>query len=175
MLCEGWNSNSAGSQLASIRRHLAGQLAPILPRVATQLDDALAAAALNPTERRAVARIVARLEADLGDDLLAVWMYGSRARGEADPTETHYDRRSDIDMMAIVGPGRDVSAFKWEFTPKLIEAVEAEGDSPPYYSMHMHELEWLIDRRRIRSFFFQEVDRDKLVLAGGDLEGEEYR
>ena len=33
---------------------------------------------------------------------------------------------------------------------------------------------WLIDRRRIRSFFFGEVDRDKLVLAG-DLEGEEYR
>lgn len=141
----------------------------------TKLDDALSAAALNDTERRAVARIVDRLQAELGEDLLAVWLYGSRARGEADPTETDYDRRSDIDMMAIVAPGRDVSALKWEFTPKLIDAVEAEGDSPPYYSMHMHELEWLIDRRRIRSFFFQEVDRDKLVLAGSDLEGEEFR
>jgi predicted nucleotidyltransferase len=149
--------------------------APILWGVATQIDDALSAAALNETERRAVARIVASLEAELGDDLLAVWLYGSRARGEADPTETHYDLRSDIDMMAIVGPGRDVSAFKWEFTPKLIGAVEDEDDSPPYYSMQMHELEWLIDRRRIRSFFFQEVDRDKLVLAGSRLEGEEYR
>lgn len=149
--------------------------APILSGVTTKLDDALSAAALNETERRAVARIVDRLQAELGEDLLAVWLYGSRARGEADPTETDYDRRSDIDMMAIVAPGRDVSAFKWEFTPKLIEAVEAEGDSPPYYSMHMHELEWLIDRRRIRSFFFQEVDRDKLVLAGSDLEGEEHR
>lgn len=39
----------------------------------------------------------------------------------------------------------------------------------------MHELEWLIDRRRIRSFFFQDVDRDKLVLAGSDLEGGEIR
>lgn len=41
--------------------------------------------------------------------------------------------------------------------------------------MQLHELEWLIDRRRIRSFFFQEVDHDKLVLAGSDLEGEAYR
>ena len=148
---------------------------PILLGMPTQLDSALDAAALNDTERRAVARIVALLEEELGDDLLAVWLYGSRARGEADPNETHYDRRSDIDMMAIVGPGRNVSSFKWEFTPKLIDAVVAEGDFPPYYSMHLHELEWLIDRRRIRSFFFGEVDRDKLVLAGSDLEGEEYR
>jgi len=140
-----------------------------------QLTEAFARAALNETERRAVARIVGLLEAELGDDLLAAWLYGSRARGEADPDETHYDRRSDIDMMAIVGPGRDAGAFSWEFTPKLIAAVAAEGDSPPYYSMHFHQLEWLIDRRRIRSFFFAEVDRDKIVLAGGDLEGDEYR
>lgn len=140
-----------------------------------QLTEALVRAALNETERRAVARIVALLEEDLGDDLLAVWLYGSRARGEADPHETHYDRRSDIDMMAIVGPGRDASAFSWEFTPKLIEAVAAEGDSPPYYSLRFYDADFLRDRRRIRSFFFQEVDRDKLVLAGGDLEGDEYR
>jgi hypothetical protein len=78
-------------------------------------------------------------------------------------------------MMAIVGPGRDASAFSWEFTPKLIAAVEAEGDSPPYYSLRFCDADWLIDRRRIRSFFFAEVDRDKLVLAGGDLDGGEYR
>lgn len=141
----------------------------------SQLADALAEAALNDTERRAVARIVALLKEELGEDLLAVWLYGSRARGEADPSETHYDRRSDIDMMAIVGSGRDADAFKRDFMPKLIEAVAAEGDSPPYYSLHLHGLAWLIDRRRIRSFFFQEVDRDKIVLAGSPLDGEEYR
>jgi len=143
--------------------------------MAPRLADALAAAALNETERRAVARIVALLEEELTEDLLAVWLYGSRARGEADPNETHYDRRSDIDMIAIVDPRRDVRAFHWDFTPKLIEAVDAEGDSPPYYSLQMIDADWLIDRRRIRSFFFQEVDRDKIVLAGGDLEGDEYR
>jgi predicted nucleotidyltransferase len=148
---------------------------PILPSVTTQLDNALDRAALNDTERRAIGRIVDLLKSELGDDLLAVWLYGSRARGEADPNETHYDRRSDIDMMAILDPSRDVSAFKSDFTPKLIKAVEAEGDSPPYYSLHMYDADRLRNRREIRSFFFQEVDRDKLVLAGGDLEEDEYK
>jgi len=143
--------------------------------VPIQPDSALSGAAVNDTERRVVERIVARLRDELGDDLLAVWLYGSRARGEADPTETDLDRRSDIDMMAIVDSRRDVGAFKWDFTPKLIEAVEAEGDSPPFYSLRIYDAEWLRNRRRIRSFFFQEVDRDKLILAGGDLEGDEYK
>lgn len=143
--------------------------------MAVQLPDALKQAALNDRERRVVARIVALLEEELGDDLLAVWLYGSRARGEADPNETHYDRRSDIDMMAIVDPRRDVGAFKWSFTPKLIQAVEEGGDSPPYYSLQTIDADWLRNRRQIRSFFFGEVDRDKLVLAGGDLQEEHYR
>lgn len=42
-----------------------------------------------------------------------VWLYGSRARGEADPTETDFDRRSDIDLMVIVDPFRDANEFSW--------------------------------------------------------------
>jgi predicted nucleotidyltransferase len=143
--------------------------------VATRLDDPLAAAALSERERRVLRRLVGLLRSELGDDLLAVWLYGSRARGEADPEETHHDRRSDIDLMAILSASRDVSAFKWKFTPKLIELVEAEGDSPPYYSLHMYDADRLRDRRRIRSFFFQEVDRDKIVLAGSALDSAEFR
>jgi predicted nucleotidyltransferase len=140
-----------------------------------QLSEALARAALSETERRAITRIVEALRADLGDDLLAVWLYGSRARGEADPNETHYDRRSDIDMIAIVDPPRKASDVSWDFTPKLIELVAAEGDSPAYYSLQIIDAGWLIDRRQIRSFFYQEVDRDKIVLAGSPLDTEEYQ
>jgi len=149
--------------------------APILTGVTTQLDDTLSTAALNETERWAVARIVAELEAELNEDLLAVWLYGSRARGEADPDETHYDRRSDIDMIAIVASGRDAGEASWELRPRWEALIVAEGDSPPYYSLRFYDADFLRERRAIRDFFFQEVDRDKLVLAGGDLEREEYR
>ena len=149
--------------------------APILPGVATQLDDALSAAALNETERRVIGRLLGRLQTELGDELLAVWLYGSRARGEADPGETDPDRRSDVDMIVIVGPRRDASGVAWEFRPRLEAIADAEGDSPVYYSLRFYDADFLRDRRRIRDFFFGEVDRDKIVLAGGDLEGEDYR
>ena len=129
--------------------------APILSGMTTQIDDTLSAAALNQTERRAVARIVARLESELGDHLLAVWLYGSRARGEADPDETHYDRRSDIDMIAIVASGRDAAEASWELRPRWEAAVVAEGDSPPYYSLRFYDADFL---------------RDRHALAAGDLD-----
>ncbi len=143
---------------------------PILCGVPIQLDNALSGAALNDTERRAVGRIVARLQDELGDDLLAVWLYGSRARGEADPTETDPDRRSDIDMMAIVDPSRDTEeAGRWAL-PMVEAEADAIGDSPVYYSLRIFDTEWLRERREVRSFFAQEVDRDKLVLLGERLD-----
>jgi predicted nucleotidyltransferase len=143
--------------------------------MAAQLDDALATAALNETERRVVQRIVDRLRSEVGPDLLAVWLYGSRARGEADPTETDPDLRSDVDLLAIVDPSRDVAELKW-WAQQMLEAEgDAEGDSPVYYSLRVFDVDWLRGRRQIRSFFIQEVDRDKLVLAGDKLEGEEYQ
>jgi len=143
--------------------------------MAAYLDDALETAALNETERRVVTRILARLSSKIGSDLLAVWLYGSRARGEADPTETDPDLRSDIDLLAIVDSIRDLPELQEWALPMVEEEGDAEGDSPVYYSLRVFDSDWLRDRRQIRSFFIQEVDRDKLILAGGGLEGEEYR
>lgn len=137
--------------------------------MAPRLDSALANAALNARERRIIERIVARLRVELGDDLLAVWLYGSRARGDADPSESDPDLRSDIDLMAIVDPASDAAAVSWEFAPVLEGIADSEGDSPVYYSMRFYDAAHLGSRRRIRSFFFQEVDRDKLVLHGSAL------
>lgn len=142
---------------------------PILPGVTAQLDDVLATAALNEREVRVIARIVAELRATLGSGLLAVWLYGSRARGEADPSETDPDLRSDVDLMAIVDPARDAVAVSWELAPRTEAIADAEGDSPVYYSLRFYDAEYLCDRRQIRSFFFQEVDRDKLILHGSAL------
>lgn len=139
------------------------------------LDDILESAALNDTERRVITRILARLRSKIGSDLLAVWLYGSRARGEADPTETDPDLRSDIDLLAIVDSSRQVSELNLWALPMVEEEGDAEGDSPVYYSLRVFDADWLRGRRQIRSFFIQEVDRDKLILAGGRLEGKEYQ
>ena len=76
----------------------------------THHPEALREAQLTETERRVVKHLLALLEQELGDQLLAVWLYGSRARGEADLEETHHDRRSDVDLMVVVeGIGKHVT------------------------------------------------------------------
>jgi hypothetical protein len=52
----------------------------------------------------------------------------------------------------------------------LHDLARVEGVSPIWYSFFIAEREWLEGRREIRSFFIQEVDRDKLVLFGSALE-----
>jgi predicted nucleotidyltransferase len=111
-----------------------------------------------------------RLSDDLGDDLLAVWLFGSRARGEADVEELDPDRRSDVDLMVVVDPGRDAARLKWELGPHLEAIADEEGDSPVFYSPLFYDSDQLRERRRIQSFFVQEVDRDKVVLLGDGLD-----
>jgi predicted nucleotidyltransferase len=138
--------------------------------VVEHYPQALNEAHLTDVERRVVGHLLASLERELGDDLLAVWLYGSRARGEADLTQTGPDTRSDVDLMVIVAPAAADWDTGYENSVRLAnEAADSEGDDPVWYSVHVHDLEHLRDRRRIRSFFFQEVDRDKVVLMGSPL------
>jgi len=131
--------------------------------MATTPTDALTKAALSETERRVLSRIVALLKAEFGGDLLAVWLYGSRARGE----RTHPD--SDVDLLVIA---RGDTHRNQRVAGDLGEAAAlADGESPFAYSVHVYDPQWLRGRREIESFFIQEVDRDKIVLAGSDLEG----
>lgn len=134
------------------------------------LESPLSDAALSDRERRVVASSVSRLREKLGADLLAVWLYGSRARREADPEETDPDLRSDVDMLAIVAPSLDVAKVGWDAHEWVEEEADSAGDSPVYYSLRVFDTDWLRDRRRIRSFFIQEVDRDKIVLWGARLD-----
>lgn len=138
--------------------------------VSVNLDSVLSSAALSDTEKRVLARLVEVLREELGDDLRAIWLYGSRARGEADPAETDPDRRSDVDLLVVVDPRRDAARFAWDVVELVEAAAAAEGDSPVWYSVLVWDAERLRDRRQIRSFFVQEVDRDKIVLVGGALE-----
>jgi len=125
-------------------------------------DDRLAAASLSDSERRTVRQFVALMSEALGDDLRALWLYGSRARGEP----PHLD--SDVDLMVITAGDRERHQC---VAMDLSEAAAiAERESPFTYSVHVHDREWLRGRREIESFFIGEVDRDKIVLAGSALE-----
>jgi predicted nucleotidyltransferase len=123
----------------------------------------LATTTLTDAERRAVAHLVAALERELGDELHAVWLYGSRARGE--PPR---DEDSDVDVLVVTSRAeRD--------TPQLVrrvakEAADAEGLHPYLgLSVFVTTPEWVWKRRAIEAFYIQEVDRDKIVLAGGEV------
>ena len=127
-----------------------------------QTSDALAPASLSDAERRVIKRLVQRLEAELGADLHAIWLYGSRARGEPPHGE------SDVDLMVIADGD---SASHWRTAWDLVSEIgDAEGVSPVWFSLSIHDLAWLRGRREIRSFFIAEVDRDKIVLYGSGLE-----
>lgn len=118
-----------------------------------QLDKA----SISDSERRTVERFVEFLERNLGDDLIAVWLYGSRARGERPHPE------SDVDIIVLTrrgNPDRDtVSKAVWK-------AADEHGTNPVSFSTQLYDPAYIEDRRRIESFYIQEVDRDKIVLFG---------
>jgi uncharacterized protein (UPF0332 family)/predicted nucleotidyltransferase len=122
----------------------------------------LAQTSLTDVERRVVERFIRLLSGELGDELLAVWLYGSRARGER-PQED-----SDVDLLVIAEREPDSDRL----LELLHEAADAEGGSSFDFSVLTGTPEWVTDRRSIDAFFIREVDRDKIVLAG--LEGEEF-
>ena len=143
-------------------------MAAVEPTV--RVEDLPADLHLTGSERRVVERLLGWLRAEVGDELLAVWLFGSRARGEADLAETDPDRRSDIDLMVVVGGDRDASALDWEISPRLAEIADEEGESPVWFSVLVYDVDRLRARREIESFFVREVDRDKVVLLGDGLD-----
>jgi predicted nucleotidyltransferase len=110
---------------------------------------------LSPEEQRVVERWIEVLRDEI--DLESVWLFGSRARGE---------RRddSDVDLLVITrgDPERD-RQLVWK---AIDEVAWAMGVNPAVFVPHTWDRPWLEGRREIRSFFIQEVDRDKVVLFG---------
>jgi uncharacterized protein (UPF0332 family)/predicted nucleotidyltransferase len=127
----------------------------------------VARSSLSETERRTLDRAVELLRERLGDELISVWLYGSRARGE---TPRHED--SDVDLMVVVG--NETGTTRMEVRDLLYEAAKsAGGEEFAFASMFQTVVvdpAFLAQKRSIAEFFIAEVDRDKLVLFG-DPEG----
>lgn len=117
----------------------------------------LAQASLTEHERDVLGRFVARLREELGDGLVAVWLYGSRARGERSGPE------SDIDVLVLTRSGTE---DRDTVTRAASAAALAEGSPFVLISTQTAAPAWLEERRAIEDFFIQEVDRDKIPLLG---------
>jgi predicted nucleotidyltransferase len=131
---------------------------PAVPGRYSRSMPGLERASLSPVERRVVERFAQALAEEQGADLAGVWLYGSRARGEPPRPE------SDVDLLVV---SERASWADWGAVMRLLdEAASAEGVEPARFSVHLYDPERLAQRRAIRSFFIQEVDRDKIVLAG---------
>ncbi len=123
---------------------------------------ALAETSLSTAERVLLDRFVDALRQDARIALHAVWLFGSRARGEV---PEHDD--SDVDVLVLVD---DATWGGKELVHAALDTAArgragAGGSAPMALGAHQHP-QWLAQRREIRSFFIAEVDRDKVVLAG---------
>jgi predicted nucleotidyltransferase len=118
---------------------------------------------LSPSERTLLESFAAELRAQLGDGLRAVWLFGSRARGEP---PAHED--SDVDLLVLVD---DASWDAQLHVQRLLAEVAEEldlGGLEIWFSIHVHTPTWLAERRSIKSFFVAEVDQDKVVIEGSE-------
>ncbi len=120
----------------------------------------LTEASLSATERALLERFTEDLQARLGGDLHAVWLFGSRARGERPTSE------SDVDVLVLV------ENASWEGKMRVRETLDATANALGAqavawsFSVHINTPAWLAQRREIESFFIAEVDRDKIALFG---------
>ena len=117
----------------------------------------LAGTSLSPQERELLERFANDLRAQSENPLHAVWLFGSRARGET-PSED-----SDVDVLVLIED--DSWEAKSRIHDILQRAARALGLQPLTwsFSVHIHTPLWLERRREIRSFFIAEVDRDKVA------------
>jgi predicted nucleotidyltransferase len=111
----------------------------------------LAETARDERERE---RLVAELVRVYGDQLDAVWLYGSRARGERT-----YDE-SDIDVLVVTRGQVDDKPV----IPAVRRVLDQLGN--PRIDARQRSQASVEDRRAIDSFFVRDVDRDKVLLHG---------
>ncbi len=119
--------------------------------------DPLAGTSLSELERRTVLRLARMLEAELGEELRSVLLFGSRARGEPPRKD------SDVDVLVVCEGGqRDFDRVQ----DLAVAAADIEGYPFVFLAVHVRDPAHVARKRAIRDFFMEEVDRDRVVLAG---------
>ncbi len=120
----------------------------------------LADTSLQPDEQALVEEFVQELRQRLAEQLHAVWLFGSRARGEQPSSE------SDVDLLVLVDHASWDDRMQ---VRKMLDQAARKLDLEALawsFSVHVHTPQWLAERREIKSFFIAEIDRDKVALSG---------
>ena len=103
-------------------------------------------------ERMAVSDCVARLNEEVGDQLIGIWLFGSKARGDSDPD-------SDIDLLAVI------QAQDWDVwhTIRRVSARQSlEHDV--LFNVHIVDLAYWSDETRHQGTLWREIQRDGVSL-----------
>jgi predicted nucleotidyltransferase len=118
----------------------------------------LAEASLSPDEHAVLEGFVRRIDADFGDRVQAVWLFGSRARGE----ETR--PLSDVDVLVIADRGGFVHSAPYydalHDTARQLQLDEIAWS----FSIHVHDARWLQRRQDAGAPFLEEIERDRIEL-----------
>ena len=106
---------------------------------------------LNKTEKNVVTSFVKELKKKVGDDIIAIRLFGSKVRGD-------FEKDSDIDIFILVKSKEetrdrisDIAAdYVYEYNVPL---------APVVYSVFEYE-----KNRDLGSFFFEQVEREGVPL-----------
>lgn len=119
------------------------------------LDDT----SLKPPERHVVEQLGHALSDEFGERFVGLWLFGSTARGE------QRGELSDVDLLVIVD---DPATFAdQQAAHGRAWNLALAADAEPYaFSVQVRDRAWLAGRRAIDAFFIQEIDRDRVIVAG---------
>jgi predicted nucleotidyltransferase len=116
----------------------------------------LATASLDAAERRALRRFVGLLRKMFAEDLDAVWLYGSRVRGEPP--------RDESELQLLVLLRHSSRSDRVTALELLWQAALAERASESYFSIRISDRASPERRRAIDEFVAREVEPDGIAL-----------
>jgi predicted nucleotidyltransferase len=120
----------------------------------------LSQARLSVGERALLERFAAELRSQQNDESQAVWLFGSRARGE------NAREDSDVDVLVLTDDASWENKMRIHATFQTAARALGQDALTWSFSIHVNTPDWLEQRRRVHSFFIAEVDRDKILLSG---------
>lgn len=107
---------------------------------------------LNKTEREVIYSFAKELREKLGDEILSIWLFGSKAKGA-------FHKDSDIDVFILVKEKTPVIHNK---LAEITANYDIEYSLP--LSTVLYDLFEYRKNKELGSFFFENVEKEGIVL-----------